>query len=421
MIIKVKIKKVLLKMQRWTKTDMVYLTKGGFWLTLGQAGIALSGIILAIILGNWLEPENYGQYKYILSVTGLLMLTSLTGMNTAIIQSVSKGFEGSFYNALKKRIQWGVIGGLISICVAAYYWYQGSATLAFAFLIASVFIPFIDSFKIYLALLNGRKYFKQFSIYNLVFFTGLVIVVGSTVFFSRNILLLIIMYFLYNTLTPLFFLLHINKRYILNSKIDVNTISFGKHLSFQGIIINIANYIDKILIFYLLGPVQLAVYSIAIMPIQQIRGPQLRGFGRLILPKLSNRNLNELRFSLSRKIFLLFIIIALLILLYILLAPYLFKYIFPQYIESVVYSQVFALTLLSFPLMLVSNTLIAHSLYRQLYIYRIVSPILKIVFLFVFVPIYGIWGAVVSFLFAELINISVLFYFYKNLHKYSSQ
>jgi len=415
---KTKIKQILLLTQRWTKTDMVYLARGGFWLTVGQIAMAVSGIILAIILANWLSPESYGIYKYVLSVTGLLILTSLTGMNTAIIRTVSNGFEGAFSATLKKRIQWGMIGGLIGICVAGYYWYQADHTLAIAFLSASIFIPFIDSFNLYSSFLNGRKYFKQFGLYNLIFFIGLVVALGLSVFFSRNILLIIIAYFFYNTFMRLFFLLYIGKKFKLNSETEKDTIQYGKHLSLQNIIMNISDYFDKILIFYLLGPIQVAIYSIATIPIQQIRGPQLRGFGRLVLPKVSNRSLGELKASLPRKIFILSLIIVPLVALYIFIAPYIYRLIFPQYIESIIYSQVFALTLLSFPMMLVTNILLAHSLKKQLYILRIISPVLKIVLLAVLLPVYGIWGAISSFLAIEVVNSGLLFYFWKNLDKY---
>jgi len=67
--------------EKYTKLDMVYLTKGGFWMTLSQVSSNMLSLLLVIAFANLLPKETYGLYRYILSLAGMLNSLSLTGMN----------------------------------------------------------------------------------------------------------------------------------------------------------------------------------------------------------------------------------------------------------------------------------------------------------------------------------------------------
>ena len=81
--------------ERYTRTDMVYLAKGGFWTGVKRVfGIPL-GIGLSIALANLLTPEDFGVYKFVLAFAGIITAFSLTGMSTAVMQAVAQGYEGA--------------------------------------------------------------------------------------------------------------------------------------------------------------------------------------------------------------------------------------------------------------------------------------------------------------------------------------
>ena len=73
--IKEKIYNLLRWSEKYTKTDMVYLAHGGFWLSFGQIISSLSSFLLAIAFANLLPKETYGNYKYILSIASILPKT----------------------------------------------------------------------------------------------------------------------------------------------------------------------------------------------------------------------------------------------------------------------------------------------------------------------------------------------------------
>ncbi|MFZ5365195.1 MAG: oligosaccharide flippase family protein [Patescibacteria group bacterium] len=413
-VIKKKTIEVLRRLQGWTKTDMVYLAKGCFWLTFGQAITAVSSFLLAIAFANLLSPEEYGMYKYVLSAVIILSIPTLDGMNSAIVRAVVRGFDGSVKPIIKLRIRWGLFGGLASLAFAGYYWYVGQSSLAIAFLIVSAFVPFLDSINLYTGFLMDRKEFKTLSIYNVIISVGAAIVVAGTLFFTKNIFFLIFAYFFSNTLLRLIITLVTLKKYQLNDRREADTVSYGKHLSLMGIILKIADQLDKVLIFNFLGAAQVAVYSFAILPVQEARLP-LRNLGVISQPKFSQRSIAELKKHLPPKMLKFFLVLVFFVATYIIFSPIIFKVFFPQYLDSVAYSQVYSLSLLFFPAMFLLRVLIAHAQKRQLYWLRIAVPAFKVIFFFIALPVWGIWGAIASQLAAEAANAGLLIYYFNKL------
>ena len=142
-ILKVKTYNFLRWTEKWLKTDMVYFSRGGFWLTAGQMFSSLSAFLLSIAFANLLPKETYGTYKYVLSIASILSIPTLSGMTTSLAQAIASGSDGSFIPAVKARIKWGLLGALASLILASYYFYQADTTLTISFLMAAVFLPFM--------------------------------------------------------------------------------------------------------------------------------------------------------------------------------------------------------------------------------------------------------------------------------------
>ena len=411
---KQKIYNLLRKSQKYTKTDMVYLAKGGFWLTLGQTVSTIASFLSAIAFANLLPREVYGQYKYILSVASILAIPTLSGMNTAITQAVARGYEGSFIPALKTRIKWGLLGGLASLGLAGYYFFNGNITLTISFLVAAIFLPFMDSFNVYGALLIGKKRFDlstKISVPIRIISIAVMIVV---LFLTNNLFLILITYFISNTLLRFIALMLTLKKFKLNKKEDPETLSYGKHLSLIGIIGTIATNIDKILLWHFLGAIPLAIYSFAITPIQHIQ-KALKISETLAFPKFADQKKETLKKNLLPKIFKFSIVLIVPMVIYIILAPLIYKLVFPQYLESIKYTQYYALVLLLFPKRLLGQVLIAHAKTKSIYILTTTNIILKILLLFTLLPLYGIWGAIVALILPQVFTIPLDFYLFKKM------
>lgn len=412
MKIKQKIYNLLRKSQKYTKTDMVYLAKGGFWLTVGKIVSTIASFLSAIAFANLLPREVYGQYKYILSVASILAIPTLSGMNTAVTQAVARGYEGSFIPALKTRIKWGLLGGLASLGLAGYYYFQDNITLTFCFLIAAIFLPFMDSLNIYGSFLEGKKRFDvsaKFTIFIRIISLGAMI---SVLFLTNNVFLILFTYFISHTLLRFVFLKITLRKFKLNKKQDHETIPFGKHLSLIQIIGTIANQIDKIILWHFLGATYLAIYSFSTLPVKQIKS-FLKPIYPLALPKLVRQNRSILKKTLPGKIFKFTAALFLLILIYIIIAPYVYKLFFPEYISSAAYSQLYVFSLIFYPLGMIGIFFVAIKREKPLYIVNITTSITRIILLIILIPVYGIPGAIVALLASQFINTCALYYFFK--------
>lgn len=412
--LKIKFYNLLRWSEKYFKTDMVYLAKGGSWLTLGQIVSSASSFLLAIAFANLLPKETYGIYKYILSLAGILAIPTLSGMGTALIQAVARGYEGSFIPVLKTKIRWGLLGGLASLILAGYYFYNGNTTLTISFLVSAAFLPFMDSFGIYNTLLQGRKLFDVSTKYGIIVQIIAIATLITTILFTKNLFLILLAYFSSWTLLRFIFLKITLKKFPPKDKKDPQTISYGKHLSLMNIFPLIAQQLDKVLLFHFLGPVQLAIYSFAVAIPNQIKSP-FKNLQVLILPKFSKRSKEEIKSTLFNKILKLGMLLIFIIILYILVAPFIYKIFFPQYLESIFYSQIFAVSIIAILAILPITFLQAKLAQKELYQFNILRAVFQIIALFILIYYFGILGAAIAGIFSEFFNLAILLFLLKRV------
>jgi len=414
MALKNKIYKGLKKSEKYTKTDMVYLTKGGFWLACGQIATAVSGLLLTLVFANFATKELLGAYRYILSVAGILAIPSLSGMDIAFLQAVSRKKEGSFQKALKTKLKWGSLGIAGSIIIAIYYFLQGNNTLALSFVLISAFIPLLNSFSLYNFFWQGKKRFDiQNKIKSFVYIVS-ALTVSLVVILTKNLYLIIFSYFFIWSFLHLLFLILTKKKCDINTQEDSKTISYGKHLSLIGSFSLVNSHLDKIIIWHFLGADYVAIYFIALslpIKIKEI----LKIVSSLALPKYAEKSEQELKETVPQKMRQIFFITVPIIISYILLAPFLYKILFPAYKEFVSFSQVYILILLTFPRTLLGTSLTAKMKTKQLYLGAFILSPIYIILLLLLIPFLGIWGAILAFLILEVITFFLQLFFFKKM------
>lgn len=400
--VKQKIRDYLLWTQKHVKTDILYLAKGGFWLTSGNViGTALA-LVLAVVSANYLPKEIFGTYKYVISMASILLVFSLSGMGASLTRSVARGYDGSLIPTVKTSVKWGIVAGLASIAVSFYYFLHQNTVLGYAFLIIAGFLPLKDNLSLYSSWLAGKKNFARLSVYGIVnqIFTTVILILA--IIFTRNLFLILLAYFAPRVVVHAILLIKTKREIPANSKQDPDAISYGMHLSAIEILSELAGQLDSVLVWNSLGAAPLAIYSFATAPTNQMRSFLKGGIFPLSFPKLAQRTVGELRKTLPRKLFIMLGCIAAIVVAYIFAAPYLFKIFFPKYTDSVFFSQIFALTLLFLPRGILTDAIIIHASTKNIYFLLLSSAIIKIVALVTFVSLFGILGAIFALMAAEL-------------------
>jgi O-antigen/teichoic acid export membrane protein len=388
---------VLLKwLETYTKTDMVYLAKGGFWTILSQIMASASSFLLAMAFARFISKEAYGQYKYILSLASILGTFTLTGLGTAVLRGVNRDYEGTMHYAFWKNIRWSILFFLIALFTSIYYFVNGNTLLGTSLLVVGCFLPFWNSTNYYNSFLVAKKDFRRSAIYFSTIgniFPALCIF--TTILLTSNPLWLVTVYFISNTLIGLILYVRVIKLYKPNNKVDDESIKYSKHLSFLGIIGAITDNIDQILVFHYIGPAQLAIYNFAVALPSQIKGP-MKGLAGLILPKFVERSEEEIRKGMSNKILVLFLSSLVIIGAYILAAPFIYHLFFPKYSESILYSQIFSLSLVAFIAIPADTYFTAKIKVKEQYFAVLSGFVIQIVLLFLGIYWGGFMGLVIA-------------------------
>jgi len=409
-----KSKELIIKFLHWTekytKTDMIYVAKGGFWLVFGKIATMLLSLATMFAFARWVPKEIFGKYQYVISTITIIAIFALPKMGTALTRAIAKGKDGMFSLCAKTKMKWGLISIIISLFVSFWYFSHGNTSLGISFLIVSLRFPLPRIFNLYSPFLEGKKKFDIQAEYQISINILEALTFIPVLFFTNNLIIILITYFLSRAIfRGIFF--RITLKRTENKKIDQETISFGKHLTVMQALEIFANQIDKIIIWQFLGPVSVAIYSFAQMPIEKSQG--LAPFSSLALPKLSQKDFFETKIGLFKKFLKFFYFSIPLSLLFIALIPIGYRIVFPNYIESVPYARVLALGLILIPFSLLQTSLTAGMKTRELYKIRFISPAIKIVLFLALIPLYGIWGIIISALIAQAMGSIFTLYLFK--------
>lgn len=403
--------------EKYTKTDMVYLAHGGFWLSSGYIITLIKGFVISILMANLLTKENYGYYKFILSIFATISIFGLQGLSTAITQSVAINNDGIVKKTIKTALKWSWIGSVFLLIFAFYYFTKNNLTFTLSFLVLAISFPLYSISGYYGAILAGKKKFniqtKYYSIYSLISFLALAL----AIIISKNVFWIVFAFIASDIIVGNIFNLKV-KKFLKNKSIEKNSINYGIKLSAINLMGAIAQNIDKVILPILLSYQDLAVYSIALVIPEQIKN-LFKNILPLTMPKFASTNINyESKQKIFSYILKIAVLIIPLIIIYWYLAEFIFKLIYPQYAESVAYSKIFSLSLLTIPTILIDSLFYAKKKTKIIFKNNFINSISQIIITILLTYYYGLWGLIIARLSSRFINATYKIYLFKTNNKY---
>jgi O-antigen/teichoic acid export membrane protein len=407
---------MIARISKFFGTDISRLAQGSIWLTVGTVSGTLISLLLSIAYARYLSKETYGDYRFILQFLNIFGIFALSGIGSSVTRSVARGFETTF-----RRGTWIMFFSSLFITLAAigaalyFILVEQKPHIGYGFFAVALFIPFLEGMGTWRGYMDSKKQFRNKTLYNIFFDILFGVFMGMAVFIITrynvptiwSVSLLLLAYYISQAIPNIFMFQKIVRQIPANSAEEPGAIRYGVHLSVSNIPATIATYLDGILIHALLGPASLAVYSFAIALPEQIKGVFSNAV-TVVTPDLSKKTLlaedtQRLKKTLPLKMFKSSLVTGALAVGYIICAPFIYTIFFPNYIDAVIYSQVFAAALIFFPFGVLGTALKVEGDTKKVYAYTIIPPLIQIVMLVLLIPPFGLWGAIVARILGRLL------------------
>jgi O-antigen/teichoic acid export membrane protein len=384
---------VLDGLSRALQIDVLYYIKGSFWAGVGQLSFGLLRFLQLLILAHLVDKQFFGEFQFILSVLAVVLVSSLPGIDTAIVQSVSNGYGHSLISGVSAKIRWSLFGSLALLLTAVFFKFFMPLDFWHVFAFAALVFPLYAGFAGVASYYRGKEDFRSAAlcevVINLAGFAGVMVVlfVQSLLAMTLSMMLLVafVSWVLYARAASK----------VSGASKDAHLVSYGVNLTLMSLMAYVAMYVDRFIVAGLLGFENLAVYSIAVS-ITLFLALSGRLFGMVLLPKMSRARPDQIG-RIKRVFWLFFLVVAGFSALVALSLPFVWPFLFSKYAEALPYAQ-FSMAYAAF--FLPSSVLLSYfqgqKKTKLLYAYNISSGILSLVLLAVLVPFFGIWGAVSS-------------------------
>ena len=367
----------------------------------------LLGMATVYVVIRVLNKNQFGNYQFILSVLSMLTIFSLSGMNNAVMQSVARGKLGTFRLSLKLSVLSSLFGSLILLTMGMWYYLSDDNIFSTAFFILSVSFPFTHGLTCWGAVKHGQKKFASlFKIEGVFALLNTLVVVGVSLTFRAPMVWILVATGITHGFKNLIFTCYLLNRIDCKEPVEEKSIRYGIKTTLNLSFNIIANNIDKLLVYSFFSPASLAVYYSA----ERI-SVLTKGVGQSMVAVLApefakkeiytthlNKRLNRLSMVLGGAI----IIFAFTLL------PYIMTILFGEnYKIAIPYAQVLLCSVA------VGNNAVLKNRYIKSKIdeksdrdVMLSTSLIRIIGSAVLVPLYGIWGAVIS---TVIYRISVIF------------
>jgi len=240
------------------------LIKNTVFITVLRVVQLVAGIGSTYVMAHLLSKDLFGQYHFILNWIGLLTIFAMTGLNESVMQSVARGFVGTFRRAIPVALLWSLLGSLVLALFGLWYLLHAQPSLAVGFFASSLIFPFTYGLTQWKAVRTGREDFI-----GLLRTDGLVAIVINALMIVAMFLvpksyfwplvMLMVIPAVQNVILTLTALRGID----LHSPVELGSIPYGVKTNFYSAFNIVAKHADKLLLFFFLSPAALATFVAA--------------------------------------------------------------------------------------------------------------------------------------------------------------
>ncbi len=379
------------------------------WVALNQAILSAGAAAIVVALSYLLSEPAFGSIRFVSSVLAVLAFFSLPGINTLVVKDVNSIGRTGVIQAITTQLKWGLVASAVGVGIGLYYLSGNNDDLGLAFVIGGLLAPLANLYLMPGHLLAGVRKFRGKTLIDGTIIAVTFASAAAGAFFSGTISGTILAYFGSQAAITFFFLLYVVRSIPLHGTHSSADIGFGKQLTLFHVPFLLLPSIERVLVFFFLGPVALAVFVVATIPVEHTRNALRSMFQFYVLPYLTKAkgDTQILREWLRRAFF----ITSATAIAAAAAVQVLMPYLFAKYPEAYSLALIFLISLVPLPLYLLPLSWVSRKQTTPLK-YSAISAVLINVLLFsILVPGNGMTGAIIAKIGSEFLIAGALLVF----------
>jgi len=385
------------------------------WAIINQTILSIGAFGTIVVLSRFLNRDIFGEIRYIAAALAILSLSSLPGASSIVIQNASAIGKKRVVQIIKDQLQWGLIATGGALLFALFYFLKGNMGLGYGFLVGGFFAPVANLYQMPGHLLAGLKRFKGKTFVDSAILLTIILGAILGTLLTHNIPGTLLFYFGIQSIATFIFLMYAVKK-IPESSTDnggeILDITHSRQLTIFQAPFTLLPALEKVFIYLLLGPSALAIFTIAVLPIEHMRSAFRSLLQFSVLPHFEDEAKATLllkKWLITASILTVGGIVVLIVFTKIVLPIF-----FPQYIGAMRFSFILILAIIPVPLQILTLALIASRKIKDLFLYASSLTIVNTVAFVAFIPLFGLMGAVIAKIVTEFLTAVMLGAFYKN-------
>ncbi len=211
-----------------------------------------------------LTKTQFGQYQFILSCVGILVITALPGLINAVAQSAARQQPGSFGRAVSLSFRGSLVGALVLAGLGAYHFWRHEPETAAGFAVAAALFPAVYGLALWRAMRIGAEDFSGLFMWDGITNIAIAVltIVGVWQLPGTLLVPLVVMFAVQAAFN--FIATRVAARAIpADAPAENGIIRYGVRTTAYAALDIVAREIDKVLVATVLSPASLAVFAAA--------------------------------------------------------------------------------------------------------------------------------------------------------------
>jgi len=247
----------------------------------------LLGLMTTYFVVRALSQEGFGSYQFVLTVVGVVSIFGLPGINNAVMQSVARGYRGTYRVSIRPALLCSLIGSFLLVCVGCWYYFMSDNELGSSFFLATMVFPLTYGLMQWQGLRTGLEDFS-----GVVKLTGAaaiatsLLLIGTVVFVTNEIAVLVIIILAVQAMLNLVGTAKSFRVVKRDEPAEKGSIRYGLVTTAYMVFGHVAIYADKLLIYAFMTPASLAIF-VAAERIPEIVKSLVKNVGGALAPRFA--------------------------------------------------------------------------------------------------------------------------------------